>query len=232
VSRLDPSSDRIVIGAGSEKIQAGTVMSTLPIPVLAKMADAPTDVVAAGERLRHRAMVLAYLVLDTPRLTDYDAHYFPGEDTPVSRLSEPKNFRVSDDDPPNHTVVCAEMACWVGDATWEASADTLAAAVIDTLTPIGFSFPRLVFAEVRRIARCYPVYTGTYFSDLALVEKWAATVPRLLTFGRQGLFTPDNTHHNLEMGWDAAGVIRNDGTIDTPAWSRLRESFRSNVVED
>jgi len=221
------------IAGGARVMRAGAVFSTIPIPLLARLGAAPAPVLAAAGRLRHRAMVLAYLVLDADRLTDYDAHYFPGLDTPVSRLSEPKNFRSGDgDDPPGVTVVCAELPCWEGDETWTASGDELAQRVVGTLTPLGFRFPAVVRAEVRRLPRCYPVYTGTYAADLAILEAWAAAQPGLLTFGRQGLFAPDNTHHALEMGWEAADAVRADGSIDHGRWAAARESFRDHVVED
>lgn len=216
-------------------ITARTVMSTVPLPLLARLADAPDDVKEVAGRLRHRAMVLAYLVLDADRLTTFDAHYFPGLDTPVSRLSEPKNFRDapnSGGDPKDVTVVCAELACWEGDETWTATPDELAATVMETLTPLGFDFPKLLASEVRRIPKCYPVYSGAYTEDLAHVEAWAAQHPRLVTFGRQGLFAPDNTHHALHMGWEAADALGPDGSLDTHRWQAARESFRTHVVED
>jgi protoporphyrinogen oxidase len=220
-----------VTTAAGDTISAASLLSTVPIPLLARLHDAPSEVVEAAGRLRHRAMVLAYLVLDTDRLTSFDAHYFPELNTPVSRMSEPKNFRTGDD-PAGTTVVCAELPCWVGDDTWTASADDLAATVMETLSPLGFQFPRLLGAEVRRIPRCYPVYTGTYAEDLAVLEAWATSLPRLVTFGRQGLFAPDNTHHALHMGWEAADALRPDGTVDAARWDEARLSFRSHVVED
>ena len=217
--------------AGGSTVTAATVLSSIPLPVLARLADAPADVREAAGRLRHRAMVLVYLVLDADRLSDFDAHYFPELHTPVSRLSEPKNFR-NGDDPAGVTVVCAELACWEGDHVWTASANELAGVVMGTLERYGFSWPPLVGAEVRRIARCYPSYTGTYAADLARLEAWTGGLDRVLTFGRQGLFTPDNTHHALHMGWEAQAVVQADGTIDRAAWARHREGFRGYVVED
>ena len=220
-----------VRSAGGPTVRAATVLSTIPVPVLAGLAGAPDEVRAAAGRLRHRAMVLAYLVLDADRLSDFDAHYFPELATPVSRLSEPKNFR-DGDDPAGVTVVCAELACWEGDDVWTASPERLADIVMGTLEPYGFRWPGLVGAEVRRIPRCYPFYGGTYADDLTRVEAWTAGLPRVLTFGRQGLFTPDNTHHALHMGWEADAVVGADGTVDRAAWDRRRESFRGYVVED
>lgn len=234
---LGESHADVVLDDGSS-LRSDVVCSTIPVPLLAKMAGAPQEVVQAGARLRHRAMVLSYLVLDADRLTTFDAHYFPGLDTPVSRLSEPKNFRGPAEaageghiggagthadarptggagdsrggDPDGVTVVCAELACWEGDGIWNATPEELADLVIATLEPLGFTFPKVLATEVRRIPRCYPVYTGTYTEDLAVIEGWADQQDRLLTFGRQGLFAPDNTHHALHMGWEAAGAIRVD----------------------
>lgn len=232
VTGLRLGDDRVEVAASDGSVlQAATVMSSLPVSVIARLAEAPADVVAAGERLRHRAMVLVYLVFDVDRLTDFDAHYFPGLETPVSRLSEPKNFR-DGDDPAGLTVLCAEVPCWKGDNTWDASAEDLGQEVLGTLAPLGFQFPFLAAAEVRRIANCYPVYSGEYARSQAEVEAWADRQDRLLLFGRQGLFATDNTHHVLQTGWDGAAAVRADGTIDRAAWGPKREAYRSHVVED
>jgi protoporphyrinogen oxidase len=228
---LEPDRVRLVLGDG-ETIEAGALLSSVPASALAELVGAPEEVRAAAGRLRHRAMVLAYLVFEVDQLTPFDAHYFPGLDTPVSRLSEPKNFRVSDADPSGVTVVCAELPCWQGDDTWTASAEELAERVMQTLAPLGFDFPALAGAEVRRISHCYPVYTGTYEADQAIIERWVRTQDRVLAFGRQALFATDNTHHVLEMGWDAAAAIGADGTVDRAGWDAARERYRSNVVED
>ena len=68
--------------------------------------------------------------------------------------------------------------------------------------------------------------------DLVALEWWLADHPRLVTFGRQGLFVPDNTHHALAMADAAAGALAADGTFDHDAWARSRAAFRHHVVED
>jgi protoporphyrinogen oxidase len=147
-------------------------------------------------------------------------------------MSEPKNFRVSDEDAAEHTVVCAEVPCWRDDEMFGASPADLAERVMGTLAPQGFTFPRLLDVEVRRLPSVYPVYTGSYAADLARIEAWVGDQPRLLTFGRQGLYVPDNTHHALLMGLDAASVVRDDGSLDRARWDRVREGYRDHVVED
>ena len=60
---------------------------------------------------------------------------------------------------------------------------------------------------VRRLPFVYPVYEAGYERALERLEAWADAQPRLLTFGRGGLFAHDNAHHALAEGWAAADVL-------------------------
>ena len=211
-------------------IDAAHVWSTAPLPVLARLTE-PAPLEVPG--LQHRAMVLLYLVLDRPPWTSFDAHYFPGPEVLASRVSEPRNYRDDPDDPGDTTVLCAEIACDEGDAVWQASDADLAQRLADELAAAGLPRPSPVAVESRRLPRVYPLYRPGFADDLAALERWAGTIPGLVTFGRQGLFTPDNTHHALAMGWAAADALRDaDGTFDTATWTAARDGFRSFVVED
>jgi protoporphyrinogen oxidase len=214
-------------------VTSGRVWSTAPLPSLVQRATpAPSsDVRDAAAGLEHRGLVLVYLVVDRPRWTEFDAHYFPEADVAFGRLSEPKNYR-DGRDPADHTVLCAEVPADVGDATWDASPADLGAMVREALVRLGLPDPEPVEVEVRRLPRVYPRYRVGFESDLAALERWAADHPRLLTFGRQGLFVPDNTHHALAMGSAAASALRSDGTFDGAAWRRARDGFREHIVED
>ncbi|MBL8776021.1 MAG: FAD-dependent oxidoreductase [Acidimicrobiales bacterium] len=214
-------------------VEAGRVWSTAPLPALVRWAHpAPPDgVLAAAGSIEHRGLVLVYLVVDRPQWTEFDAHYFPAADNPIARLSEPKNYR-DGPDPADRTVLCAEVPADVGDATWTMSDADLGALVQDVLVRLGLPDPAPVAVEARRLPRVYPRYRVGFEHDLAALEEWAATHPELLTFGRQGLFVPDNTHHALVMGSAAAAALAGDGSFDEAAWQQARDGFRSHVVED
>jgi protoporphyrinogen oxidase len=214
------------------QLTAGAAWSTLPMNVLARAAGAPTEVLAASRQLETRGLLLVYLALPTSRWTPYDAHYFPERDVLLSRLSEPKNYRDSADDPNDVTVLCAEIPCSVDDPRWTATADDLAAAVRDALVRSGLPTPQPLEVVVRRVPRAYPVYRVGYEAAFAKLDAWATAVPRLLHFGRQGLFAHDNTHHALTMAWAATDCLNADGVVDPAKWARARESFASHVVED
>jgi protoporphyrinogen oxidase len=233
--RVELAPDRATVTlAGGETVGAGRVWSTIPLPALARMAD-PAPPAAVGEaagRLAFRAMLLVYLVLDTGRYSAYDAHYLPDPGTPVTRVSEPTNYR-DGDDPPGRTVLCAELPCQPDDQLWRAGDDRLAALVRATLRDRGLPEPGPVRAvAVRRLAAAYPVYRAGYAAAFEALDAWAAAQPALLSFGRLGLFAHDNTHHALAMAWAAADALGPDGSFDHTAWAAARQAFTGHVVED
>lgn len=235
--------------------QAPRVFSTLPIPLLARLAHdhVPGEVAAAAQGLRFRAMVLVYLThepgADRPgaprgagrrsptRWSAYDAHYLPAGRTPVTRVSEPMNYRDSPQDPVGRSVLCAEIPCTVGDEIWTASEERLAEVVAEALReadlpPVQGPAGAPPAVHVRRLPAVYPVYEHGFAQRLARLEAWADVVPGVTTLGRSGLFTHDNTHHALVMARAAVDAVRADGTFDAEAWRRSRETFREHVVED
>lgn len=219
--------------AGGEELVADRLWTTLPLPVLARMTSPapPPEALEAASRLEFRAMLLVYLVLDVDRYTSFDAHYLPEAWTPVTRVSEPKNYR-DGDDVPGRTVLCAELPCARGDELWTASDDELGAIAADALGGAGLPRPSPVATVVRRLPFVYPVYSLGYESAVSALDGWATAQPRLLTFGRLGLFVHDNTHHALAMAWAAADALRPDGSFDDAAWAAARARFAEHVVED
>lgn len=223
-----------VVTNGVERtIEADAIISTIPASKLIGISNpgAGVDVEAAADALEHRGMAFIYLVVPRDQYTEFDAHYFPGLDTVIARLSEPKNYRKGSD-PIGQTVLCAEVACTVGDQIWAMEDDALGSLVASQLAEQGLAHPEHVDCQVRRLPFVYPVYRHGYRKHLDVIEQWVERQPNLITTGRQGLFVPDNLHHTVAMGRAASEVIASDGSIDRAAWARSREQFRSHVVED
>jgi protoporphyrinogen oxidase len=230
VDLCDADRVRVRLDDGTD-LDAAALVSTLPLAALARTAGGPSV------ELRHRALVLAYLVLYRAPWSPFDAHYLPDPANPVARLSEPRNYRDSSADPAGTTVLCAEVPCWPGDETWEAAPDELGARLVAALAADGLPPIEPVAVEVVRLPAVYPIYRPGADWDLARAESWLATTPagaagRVVTAGRPGLFVPDNTHHVLAMGRAAADSLGPDGTLDMARWQAARASFRAHVVED
>lgn len=224
---------RAVTLDGDGQVPAGVVLSTIPLPVLVQMMRpaAPADVLASTRALEYRSMLLIYVVLETDRFTEFDAHYFPGEDVSITRLSEPKNYSLHDQ--PGLTVLCAELPCSKSSSWWTASDDELGALVVRDLETAGLPVrARVRRVAVRRLAQAYPIYTKSYREHFDRIDQWVGSLDNLLTFGRQGLFAHDNTHHTLAMAYAAAGCLSDEGTVDRVRWGGHRREFESHVVED
>ena len=207
-------------------LDADHVWSTIPLTSLARLAGHDPGLLA------FRALVLVYVVVGRAPWTSFDAHYLPGPETPVSRVSEPRNYRASAADPSDRTVLCAEIPCTVGDATWTASDDDLGALVARDLVAAGLPAAEPLAVTTRRLPAAYPIYGRWFEPALAALDAWAEDLPRVVTFGRGGLFAHDNTHHALAMGWAAADALRPDGSWDAVSWAAARARFRTHVVED
>jgi protoporphyrinogen oxidase len=218
--------------AGGGWLQARHVFSTVPLPLLARMTSpgAPYEAVEASGNLKFRAIVLVYAVHGGGRWTKHDVHYLPDGQTPVSRISEPANHRINPEDPEDRSVVCFELPCDIGDEIWNASDEDLAELVKDTVNRNLLPPLNLQWLQVKRLRNVYPVYQRGYRENLAVLEDWVAGLRTVTTFGRHGLFTPDNTHHAMVMGYEAADALGN-GDFDHDHWSAARERFSHHIVE-
>ena len=230
----------VVRGVRIEKDQreltlaADHVWSTIPITALAQLVrpEPSAALLAAGKQIQFRGMILIYLVVEGARFSEYDAHYFPEPTIPISRLSEPKNY--SDGyGPRNLTVLCAELPCAVDGPVWTQGDDELANLVRESLNkaeiPLRMPVKQVV---IRRLRQAYPIYRQGYEVHFDALDQLLAGFQGLLTFGRQGLFAHDNTHHALYMAYCAVKCLDESGRFDAHQWQQYRSSFESHVVED
>lgn len=243
--RLGAKVTRVVLGPDGHKLEyefqgerckldTQHIWSTIPITTLARLSEpaAPEPVIAAARSLRFRGMLLIYLVLDTPQFTPFDAHYLPGADIRITRLSEPANYSARTN-PENTTVLCAELPCQAGDEIWKLEDEALGQLVLEDLAqagiPVECNVSRVL---VKRLPQAYPLYPSGFESAFDVLDSWVEGLENVLTFGRQGLYAHDNTHHALYMAFAAASCLGDDGLFDRSKWAQAREVFATHVVED
>jgi len=218
---------------GETRIDSRMVLSTIPLPALANAVSPgpPEEVRESLGALRYRAMVLIYLTLGTDQFTEYDAHYFPGTDVVITRLSEPKNYSLTS--LPGSTVLCAELPCSVGDQHWKATEDELGQLVLDALDRAGLTVTAPLRGVIaRRLSHAYPIYSRGYQEHFERIDDWVGGIGGLVSLGRQGLFAHDNTHHTLAMAYAADECLDDNGRLDAARWAENRHRFESHVVED
>jgi protoporphyrinogen oxidase len=166
-----------------------------------------------------------------PQFTEYEAHYFPGPETRIARLSEPKNYSAASE-PRDSTVLCAELPCAIDDEHWKMGDEELGRLVVDDLAAAGLALskpPLKVFT--RRLGQAYPIYLNGFEAPFATLDRWVDSLSNVLSYGLQGLFAHDHTHHALFMAYCAVDCLR-DGHFDRDRWHELRKVFATHVVED
>lgn len=220
-------------GGSSETNEFDHVFSTLPLTILVRaLGDSvPAEVQEAAHAIEYRAMVLIYLELPVEQFSEYDAHYFPGADVAITRMSEPKNYAARSV-PQGRTMLCAELPCMRGDEIWESTDEELGKVFRRDLERSGLPLPaEPIGVTTQRLPQAYPIYLCGYEEPYGVLDAWSSTLPRLVSYGRQGLFAHDNTHHALAMAYAAADCLE-DGVFDRARWNEHREVFAGHVVED
>jgi protoporphyrinogen oxidase len=220
-------------GGHCEPLTVDHVWSTIPVTILAKLAGdlAPEAVKRAAGAMSYRGMILVYLELPVGQFTEFDAHYFPSADVRITRLSEPKNYSATNA-PVGRTVLCAELPSSPADSWWQASDQELGDLVAADLARSGIPLPAAPLSVlVRRLPHAYPIYQVGYEGPFATLDQWAESLPNVLSYGRQGLFAHDNTHHALAMAYAAVDSLGPAG-FDRARWAAHRRVFETHVVED
>lgn len=220
-----PGAGARVLCSDGATIDAARVLWTAPPGALAAAAGRP------AVDLQHRGLALVYLVVDADQWTEWDAHYVPTPGVDFVRLSEPGNYR-DGPDPAGTTILCAEVPCTVGDATWSASDVDLADSVVAGIERLGLPRPAVVDHHVVRLPRVYPLLGVGDAARLAASLEQLRAVPGVTLLGRQGLGVADNLHHVLAMAIAAVDCLGRDGSFDELAWTRHLDDFAQHVVED
>src|SRR5262249_54376893 len=157
-----------------QTLAARHVWSTIPLTVLVRSLrpQAPPEVLDAAGRIRYRGMILVYLVLGRQRFSEFDAHYFPEAEVPITRLSEPRNYSTATE-PADRTVLCAELPCTQGDQYWGLSDEQLGSLVAEALGRLGLP-PGAPLLQVmtRRLPQAYPIYQRGYEAHFARIDDW------------------------------------------------------------
>jgi protoporphyrinogen oxidase len=240
---IDIKTDRTLYGSfikeiicetpdGIKKYNADSVISTIPLPELARFLQPESEEVAeAAKALKHRGLILACLMLRKSKVSDDHWLYFPEGDYHINRLHQPKNFSMALC-PPQKSSLVAEMTCFAGDARWRstdielfdlAASDCLATGLIQETDIEDF--------YIQRIPNAYPIYDQNYRTRLNLIFQYLRQYQNLITTGRQGLYHHNNLDHSIIMGKSAAKILSESENF-TAAWYDFIPTFdRFRIVD-
>jgi protoporphyrinogen oxidase len=202
---------RIVLG-GETEIDAGTVVSTLPLPLALGMLRPrpPAELLELALSMRFRHLVLGVFLLDRPRLTGNASLYFPG-DQPYTRLYECKN-RSPHMAPAGQTAIVLEIPCQPGDEHWGMSDARLDRELRDSLGAAGLLREEEVLAfRSYRVPFAYPILEAGFEKKVRRIAEYLASFENLHLLGRSAQFEYSHIHDMFRLARSTVREITTRG---------------------
>lgn len=186
---------------GAQTLTADRIISSIPLNLLLRALPAPSGAHAIERdfQLVYRDMILLFLALDLPRVSEDSWTYFPQPSLLCGRTHEPRNWS-EEMAPAGFTSLAAEVFTSRGEPTWNMPDDQLIARALQDFEKIGFLKPgRLHDAWVLRVPFAYPVYYIGYADKVRAVKDFLNTrFPSLHLVGRTGSFRYMNSDGVIE----------------------------------
>ena len=207
------------------------VVTTVPIGYLTRHIEPspPVDVVQATHSLKARHLVLLYIILNRPSVSDDSWFFFPETEYVFTRVFEQKNFSQYMC-PEDRTCLCLEIVA-TDENLWHTPDADLYERAISGLEETGLADRSQVIEHfTRRMKWVYPVYDLDYRENARTVLNYLDSIPNLYSVGRQGGFNYVGQIDCLDIGGvTAAHILRRDNKA---RWSEARQRFANYIVLD
>lgn len=193
---------------GSKASGFDTVVSTIPLPAMLKLALGPAaEPLLTQNQLPFRGMAFVFLRVDKPVVSGNHWIYFPELDIPFQRSTEFGLFN-ADMAPAGKTGLALEVAMSPGEDAWQRSDQEIAEQCITSAQSLGwFDRKQLLGYDVVRTRHAYPVQVQRYREKAADQLEALGEVGNLISVGRQGLFRYCNQNECVEMALDVVPRI-------------------------
>lgn len=200
-----------------QTVDCGGVISSIPISFLVQQITSPPPppVITAAKSLKFRNTILVYLMVEGNQLFPDNWLYINEPSVQLGRVTNFANW--SGDMLPNReqTPVCCEYWCNFGEPMWQQPEAELLMQAEQELRQIGLLHQEKVSGGfIVRLPRTYPIYAGSYKTDLAEIQGYLQQFQNLQLVGRYGAFKYNNQDHSLLMGILAAENVFAPGKHD------------------
>lgn len=219
VERLRHDGRRITgIGVNGRELEAGTVLSTLPLSLTLRMLEpaAPAALLELAGGMRYRHLVLGVFLLDRPSFSPNASLYFPDRAQPYTRVYESKN-RSPFMAPPARTAIVVEIPCERGGDYWTMEEPALERVLRQSLEATGMLREGDVLAfRSRRVPFAYPVLEVGFERKASALLTYLRRFENLRILGRSGLFRYTHIHDMFRLGRTTIDSLAG-GERDAPA---------------
>jgi protoporphyrinogen oxidase len=208
------------------------LISTIPKRDFVELLDMPPDedTSAALSALRERSLILMYVIVNKPQVSDDNWLFFPEPEFVFNRLFEQKNCS-PDMAPADRTALCMEITCRPDDPTWRATRDQLFAQTVANLKTAKLVDPRDIVEHFQlRLPHAYPIWDVHCQGNLETVMDYLDQFENLYSIGRQGGFIYGGVADCMDMGFVTADFVAAGHA--KCAWKKERQKFNHYVVID
>lgn len=174
---------------GSQKeLEADQIISTLPLPVLAKMLRPalPPQILESAEKLEYRSLVVLGMLTQKQKILNCGYTYLLNR--PFNRIFEMNEFSPKTSSPAEN-ILAVEIPCLSSGPIWRSNQEELFNMCIGSLAEDGFIAPgdvKQLFSVKAQYA--YPIYRKDYARHLTGLLDYLGRYKSLATLGRCGEF--------------------------------------------
>ena len=214
VTAIDPAQKTVTTSTG-DVVGYGDLISSLPLPVLVRLAqNSPDAVRAAAAQLKWNTVYTVMLGIRREGISDHHWDYFHEAQFTFHRISYPMNFS-STLAPPGCSSIMAEIS---HSSYRDMSGRDLVAETISGLRLAGVlrEDDDIVFAQVAPIAPAYVISTLDHESAVNTIREWLSE-QGIHTVGRFGEWEYFNMDQAIGSGRDAVRAIERGGVVDLVA---------------
>lgn len=149
------------------------LVSTIPIfALISALDDVPDDVLEAVNLLKFNSLVAVMIGLDTEKLKDFTAIYFPDSDIKFHRVGFPMVFS-KNNVPAGKSSLVAEITANEGDETWGLNDDEIINHVIDGLDERKIIDEETIcYTNIRRTMYAYVIYDLEYCENIKIIKNY------------------------------------------------------------
>ncbi|OGL44482.1 MAG: hypothetical protein A2W05_00015 [Candidatus Schekmanbacteria bacterium RBG_16_38_10] len=195
---------RFLSDGKEEKARGDFLISTIPITNLLKMISPSPhgETLRSADSLRYRALLLLFVCLRKEKALDYQCIYFTESKFPFRRITEFKNLDKTMA-PKTRTSLCVEITCFENEELFRRDSETIFKDVTQQLESCGFiKKDEVENYSLLRIPYAYPIYDIQYNKALDELLNYLGSIDRLISIGRQGLFSYNTMSNSILSGYD------------------------------
>ena len=188
------------IEAEGERLEAGEVISSLPLRAIVGMTDPPPppEVLEAARGLRYRDFLTVALVIDGEDPFPDNWIYIHYPDVRVGRIQNYRSWSPYMVPDPDKACIGLEYFCFAGDDLWEMDDDELVELASRELEQIGLaSASKVERGYAVRVPKAYPMYDTDYAERVETIREWLGGIENLHQVGRNGLHRYNNSDHSM-----------------------------------